>query len=414
MAVRLLSLGVSDLCIGKPALRSLSVSSSTVTDALSALKRLNESYISVWSCDHSARKRKAVAADFDDDHQDSAACRCIGKVCMVDIISFLSKEDNLLNLESALHAPVSVLLPKASGIVRHLELSASLLEAVDLLLGGVQNLVIPLPAGTKLQPKPSLKSTSTFHTDGEYCWLTQEDLIRYFLNCIGLLSPTPNQPISSLDIINDAGILAIQYDDPAAFAIPLIAQSHIKQTSVAIVNEEGRLVGDISPFSLNSSDETVAAAMATLSAGDLMAYIDCGRPPKDLVRLVKLRLEEKNMVGFLELMEDDLEVSSGSCSNSSSSDEESSTGSARSVRSGGYSTRVVHRSEAIVCYPWSSLMAVIMQALARRVSYVWVVEEDCTLVGIVTFTGMLRVIRDCLRSMAKAENPNFCPVQIQA
>lgn len=100
------------------------MSSSTVADALSALKRLNESYISVWSCDHSARKRKAVAADFDDDHQDSAACRCIGKVCMVDIISFLSKEDNLLNLESALQAPVSVLLPKASGIVRHLELSA--------------------------------------------------------------------------------------------------------------------------------------------------------------------------------------------------------------------------------------------------------------------------------------------------
>ena len=116
--------------------------------------------------------------------------------------------------------------------------------------------------------------------------------------------------------------------------------------------------------------------MVTLSAGDLMAYMDCGRPLKDLVRLVKQRLEEKNMVGLLELMEDDLEISSGSCSNSSSSDEESSTGSARSARSGGYSARVVHRSEAIVCYPWSSLMVVIMQALARRVSYVWVVEED--------------------------------------
>ncbi|KAH9748640.1 CBS domain-containing protein [Citrus sinensis] len=412
MAVRLLSVGVSDLCIGKPALRSLSVSSSTVADALSALKRLNESYISVWSCDHSAPKRKATTADIDDHHQDSAACRCIGKVCMVDIISFLCKEENLLNPESALQDPVSVLLPEASGVIRHLEPSASLLEAVDLLLGGVQNLVIPLPAGTKLQPKPSLKST--FHNDSEYCWLTQEDLIRYFLNCIGLLSPTPNQPINSLNIVDDAGIFAIQYDEPAAFAIPLIAQSHINQTSVALVDEEGRLVGDISPFSFNSCDETVAAAMVTLSAGDLMAYMDCGRPPKDLVRLVKQRLEEKSMVGFLELMEDDLEISSGSCPDSSSSDDESSTGSAQSVRSRGYSARVVHRSEAILCHPWSSLMAVIMQALARRVSYVWVVEEDCTLVGIVTFTGMLRVIRDRLRSMAKAENPNFCPVWIQA
>ncbi|KAK9208447.1 hypothetical protein WN944_000802 [Citrus x changshan-huyou] len=297
--------------------------------ALLALKRLNESYISIWSSDHSARKRKAAAANIDD-HEDSAGCPCF--------CSFA----------------------KDSGIVRHLKPSASLLEAVDLLLGGVQNL---------------------------YCWLTQEDLIRYFLNFIGLLNPTPNQPINSHNIIDDAGILAIHYDDPAAFAIPLIAQSHIKQTSVAIVDEEGRLVGDISPFSLNSCDETVAAAIATLSAGDLMAYMDCGRPLKDLVRLVKQRLEEKNMVGLLVLMEDDLEISSGSCSNSSSSDEESSTGSARSARSGGYSARVVHRSEAIVCYPWSSLMVVIMQALA---------------------------LRDRLRSMAKAENPNFCPVQIQA
>ncbi|KAH9800587.1 CBS domain-containing protein CBSX5 [Citrus sinensis] len=342
MAVRLLSLGVSDLCIG--AMRSLSVSSSTVAI-----------YINIWSSDHSARKRKAAAANIDD-HEDSAGCSCIGKVCMVDIITFLCKEENLLNPESALQAPVSVLLPRILGF---------LLEAVDLLLGGVQNLVI-LPAGIKLQPKPSLKST--FHNDSEYCWLTQEDLIRYFLNFIGLLNPTPNQPINSHNIIDDAGILAIHYDDPAAFAIPLIAQSHIKQTSVAIVDEEGRLVGDISPFSLNSCDETVAAAIATLLAGDLMAYMDCGRPLKDLVRLVKQRLEEKNMVGLLELMEDDLEISSGSCSNSSSSDEESSTGSARSARSGGYSARVVHRSEAIVCYPWSSLMAVIMQALARRVS----------------------------------------------
>ncbi|GAY59304.1 hypothetical protein CUMW_193520 [Citrus unshiu] len=328
--------------------------------ALLALKRLNESYINIWSSDHSARKRKAAAANIDD-HEDSAGCSCIGKVCMVNIITFLRE---FIEPGICPSGPCFCSFAKDSGIVRHLKPSASLLEAVDLLLGGVQNLVI-LPAGIKLQPKPSLKST--FH-DSEYCWLTQEDLIRYFLNFIGLLNPTPNQPINSHNIIDDAGILAIHYDDPAAFAIPLIAQSHIKQTSVAIVDEEGRLVGDISPFSLNSCDETVAAAIATLLAGDLMAYMDCGRPLKDLVRLVKQRLDEKNMVGLLELMEDDLEISSGSCSNSSSSDEESSTGSARSARSGGYSARVVHRSEAIVCYPWSSLMAVIMQALARRVS----------------------------------------------
>lgn len=122
MAVRLSSIAVSDLCIGKPALRSLSAGSATVADALSALKRFDESYISVWSCDHSVRKRKAAAGVSDID-QDSS-CRCIGRVCMVDIICFLCKEENLLNPASALQSPVSVLLSKDSGLVRHLEPSA--------------------------------------------------------------------------------------------------------------------------------------------------------------------------------------------------------------------------------------------------------------------------------------------------
>lgn len=287
----------------------------------------------------------------------------------------------------------------------------SLLTAIDVMLEGAQNVVIPRPQRQKFAQRASLKST--FHNDREYCWLTQEDIIRYFLNCVGLVSPTPNHPINSLNIINHADVLAVGYDDPAVSALPLIAQAYVKQTSVAIVDEGGKLVGDISPLSLNSCDETVAAAIKTLSAGDLMAYMDCGRPPKDLVKLVKKRLEEKNMGALLGLLEDDSGISSSS-SNSSSSDEDSSTGSGRSGRSRGHSARAVSTSDAIVCHPWSSLMAVIMQALARRVNYVWVVEEDCTLTGIVNFTGMLRVFRERLRPMAEAENPHLNHTPIHA
>lgn len=160
---------------------------------------------------------------------------------------------------------------------------------------------------------------------------------------------------------------------------------------------EGKLIGEISAFTLNSFDETAAAAIATLSAGDLMAYIDCGGPPEDLVQLVKERLEERNLGSFLELMEEESTLSSSSSFCSSSSDDEFGPG--RSGRLGGYSARLVRRSEAIVCYPWSSLVAVMIQALAHRVSYVWVVEEDGTLSGIVTFTGMLKVFREHVKSM---------------
>lgn len=272
------------------------------------------------------------------------------------------------------------------------------MEAIDLILEGAQNLVIPLEIGTKNSRKKLLQKTVSKSNDSrQYCWLTQEDIIRYLLNSIGFFCPTPINPINSLDIIDSQNILAVHYDDPGSLTLPFIARSLGMQTSVAIVDVEGKLIGEISPFTLNYSfHEDVAAAIATLSAGDLMAYIDCGGPPEDLTQRVKERLQERNLGQALELLmrgEDSLEASF------SSSDDE--TFGRSSGRSGGYySARVVRRSEAIVCYPWSSLVAVMIQALAHRVSYVWVVEEDGTLAGIVTFVGMMNVFRERLRTMA--------------
>ncbi|KAE7995645.1 hypothetical protein FH972_000419 [Carpinus fangiana] len=398
MAVSILAREVSDLCLGKPALRCLSVSA-TVADALSALKRLGESYLSVWSCCHNASSRTKSAAGSDD-------CRCVGKVCMVDIICFLCTPENLGSPAAALQSSVSVLIPKTSaGNVRHLDPHSSLVEAIDLILEGAQNLVIPIPRqsrSTNSRKKLLNKAASfnsTLHNTREYCWLTQEDLIRYLLNSIAVFSPTPINPINTLNVIDAENILAVQYDDPALPALPLISQSLVNQTSVAIVDVDGKLIGEISPFTLNSCDESFAAAIATLSAGDLMAYIDCGGPPEDLVQLVKDRLEERNLGAALELMDEESTITSLSSSSmcSSSSDEE--FGSGKSGRLGGYSARLVRRSEAIVCYPWSSLVAVMIQALAHRVSYVWVVEEDGSLAGIVTYAGMLKVFRERLNSL---------------
>ena len=130
-----------------------------------------------------------------------------------------------------------------------------------------------------------------------------------------------------------------------------------------------------------------------------MSYIDCGGPPEDLIRSVKARLVERNLGAFLDLIEEELSHSSSLSSSSSSSDEE--YGSGRRSGSSIYSTRMVRRSEAIVCYPWSSVVAVMIQALAHRVSYVWVIEEDWSLAGIVTFSGILKVFRQHLRTQAQ-------------
>lgn len=138
--------------------------------------------------------------------------------------------------------------------------------------------------------------------------------------------------------------------------------------------------------------KSVAVAIAKLSTGDFMAYIDSGVPPDDLIQLVKERLEERNLREAVELLEEESVILS-----SSSSDEEFGPG--RSARLARHSSRVMMNTDAIVCFPWSSLVAVMIQALSHRVNYVWVVEDDGTLVGIVTFAGMMKVFRERLKSM---------------
>ncbi|MED6185963.1 hypothetical protein PIB30_062205 [Stylosanthes scabra] len=404
---------VSDLCLGKPPLRSLSATS-TIADALAALKNSEDSFISVWNCDHRRCKKEAS----EESEEEGECCGCVGKVCMVDVICFLCREDNLLSPSQALKAPLSVILSQAPPqIVVHLEPSSSLLEAIDLILQGAQNLVVPIIAPTKrsgisrrkqhqIQIQKSSSTTTTSHNGREFCWLTQEDVIRFLLGSIGLFTPLPALSIDALGIIS-TDVLAIDYYSPASMALPAISKSLADQTSVAIVDSDGTFIGEISPFILGCCDETVAAAIATLSAGDLMAYIDGGGPPEDLVRVVKARLREKNLEKMLQefTILSPLASEASSASSASSSDEESSSGRMR-MRSGGrhsrsssYSARMVRKAEAIVCHPKSSLVAVMIQAIAHRVNYLWVIEDDCSLVGIVTFSSMLKVFREHLETM---------------
>ncbi|XP_031117239.1 CBS domain-containing protein CBSX5-like isoform X2 [Ipomoea triloba] len=416
MAVSFLSRDVSDLCLGKPALRPVKADIS-VAEAVVELKRSGESHVSVWSCcsDHSTKALEG--------HNN---CRCIGKISMVDVIVFLCKEENSRNLSKALQSPVSQILPSRIDIVRHLNPNSSLLEAIDCILGGTQNLVIPIQNNTSnnSRTKPASKPASPSSTDHggvEYCWLTQEDVARFLLNSIGLFSPLPTFTIESLSIIN-YDIMTVGYHDLATSALGFISRANAEQTSVAVIDDDNRLIGEISPSTLAYCEETVAAAIASLSAGDLMAFIDCGSPTDDLLEMVmlakftliknvpssqrlsdlqvKAKLEEKNLVALLRLVEEEysaifssssssplsLSSSASSAASSFSSDEE--LGLSRNSILGRYFAR---KTEAITCYPWSSLAAVMIQALAHRANNIWVVEEDQSVVGTVTYKQMLSV-----------------------
>ncbi|KAM3395164.1 hypothetical protein P3S68_004169 [Capsicum galapagoense] len=129
-----------------------------------------------------------------------------------------------------------------------------------------------------------------------------------------------------------------------------------------VVDDDKRIIGEISSSTLAYCDEAVAAAIMTLSSGDLMAYIDCGGPPENLIA----------------------SSSSSSASGCSSNDE--------SRLSRNVSGRSLARwSDAITCYPGSSLVAVLIQALAHHASSIWVIDEDLDLVGVVKFKVILKV-----------------------
>ncbi|KAK9080621.1 hypothetical protein SSX86_000379 [Deinandra increscens subsp. villosa] len=392
MAARLLAHEVSDLCLGKPPLKSLSTSA-TVRHALAALNSTHETHISLWTCNHQNHHSFF-------DRPIISPCRCVGKISMVDIICYLCRQDSLTSPSAALDSPVSVLLsPDSAAVVRHVEPATSLVEAIDLIINGAQNLVVPISSRTTMNSKRKqnlqngISIAPTTHSGGEeFCWLTQDDVIRFLLSSIALFSPTAAYSVEALGII-DSEILSVNYHSPASAALEAITASLADQTSVAVVDDDGILIGEISPFTLAYCDESVAMAIATLSAGDLMAYIDCGGPPEDIIRLVETRLKERGLTRLLD------EFSPYSSSDDESSQSPVTVKSGRLSRSSSYSARITRMAEAIVCYPGSSLVAVMIQAIAHRVSYVWVIEEDCSVVGIVRFSGMLEVFREHLERM---------------
>ncbi|XP_066338658.1 CBS domain-containing protein CBSX5-like [Miscanthus floridulus] len=378
MAVSFLANEVSDLCIGKPAVRSLPLSAAS-GDLAAALRRVARS---------GAAACVAVTGP---------ARTVVGRVGLADVLCFLCTDPEALARPAAVFSkPVSALLPKdGAGEVRRVDPRSSILEALDAILSGAQVLAVPLRAGGRRKQLGGGGGGAS--GAGDFCWLTQEDLVRYFLNSIGLFYHVAARSVSSLGLVR-TDFLSVRPGEAALSAVPLIRRAVATETAVAVVTEDGHLVGEISPALLAACDETAAAAIATLSAADLMAYVDYfGSPPEHILRAVKAGLKDKGLDAMLALIEDETLSSFSSLSSaSSSSDEEAGRAQLRRPSSGSYGRRSAE--EPVVCSPASSLVAVMVQALAHRVSYVWVLDEDndCRLAGIVTFADVLRVFREQL------------------
>ncbi|XP_024383644.1 CBS domain-containing protein CBSX5 [Physcomitrium patens] len=386
--------------------------------------------------------------------------RCVGKLSMVDITCFLARDESLADPSAALRTPVSAIVSESAFTIVHVDSKSKLFDALAHVLDGVHHLVVSIdqsvsnrlarynsmPRSARVAHHAILKPNEGKFLDSrfslptkiqaegpqEYCWLTPEDILQFLLSCISLFSPLPMMTIQQLGIIN-MDVLSVKSDADVITALPLIQQAARNMTAVAVVEVEEenvvdlKLVGEISPFTMKGCDEKAALALATLSVRDFLAFsCDCECPPNSLVERVESRICEKlehlqvsrteslladtdspplfasspvgsvSSVGPLASM-----YSFDSGEESSSSDEDcighSPTGPFGSSHRSSYSY-YKGRLAPNMCRPWSSLVAVMVQALTHRVGYIWVTDSDNTLIGIVTYLDLIRCILSHLHS----------------
>ncbi|KAH7286455.1 hypothetical protein KP509_32G007900 [Ceratopteris richardii] len=312
-----------------------------------------------------------------------------------------------------------------------------LLEALDLIARGVQNLVIPITRKSihnvkQVKGSTTLKARSLpanlnivvpkDHGGQEYCWLTPEDVLRFLLGSISIFSPLPALSIEALGIIR-SDVQMIEVGQDACSELELIEMACQDSSAVAIVDSTTsspgtvHFVGDISCSALQTCNELASLALISLSAGDFLAFVqDCRKPPQILVDIIRTRVHEKLGLGMrnsshikqitlkpenvtfllhkLEMWEE----------SSSSEDDEYGSASPNGPHDLSHKWHSMHlrnsrkgfsvrcRSGPIFCSPRSSLIAVVLQALAHREQYVWVTREDNSLYGIVTIRDILTVM----------------------
>jgi len=248
---------------------------------------------------------------------------------------------------------------------------------------------------------------------GKLCWLTVEDVVRFLLSSVGVFSATASRSVTELGAVRPAA-LAVAAGDSALSAVPLLRAALASHASVAVVAGTGtgsparRLVGEISPSALRSGGVASVAAIAALSAGQLVSFLDWGgAPPAATVHAVRSRLRRRNLLGMLDLLYGGTtDASSSSSSSSASSSPSSSSDEDEDIVDANGRKLIIaspHRhgssflgrrraEEATVCHRGSSLVAVMVQAMVHRATHVWVVEEQ-ELVSVVGLLDVLRVLR---------------------
>ncbi|KAJ1269301.1 hypothetical protein BS78_07G201100 [Paspalum vaginatum] len=370
----------ADLTAGKPPLRGVPASA-PLSAAAAAIPASQEADVAVWHDDASPLA--------------PAAATVIGLLSSLDVVSFLAAHAG--GAAAALRTPAGDVVAHEPALVREVEPHTRLIEIVEVMKQGARRVLVRkniaeactvvdkkpfapfyqavlkitgtprAAASAKPVGRPSPAAPTAFGCD-RYCCLTREDIVRFLINCLGALAPTPLQSISSLGAVN-RGYAHVEASSPA-FEASWRVPSEPRAVAVVRTNRDGshKVLADVSAHRLWLRDYVAAAdAMATLSSLSFAAGVDghgVGSPDDDAGGAGGRRSGEgKAAAGF----------------------EASLVGQMMMASHGG--------NAALRCRGTSSLAAVMAQMLSYRATHIWVTDgEDDVLVGVVGYMEIFNAV----------------------
>lgn len=395
---------VGDLTVGKPELVEF-LETETVEAAIRAIGESTEGGIPVWK-----RKPQKGMIETSEMRQQ----RFVGILNSLDIVAFLAKDWCLENQEKAMKTPVSEVVIPGNSLLKEVHPATRLIDALEIMKQGVKQLLVPTSVGWKCVSKkfsvlyngrwlktvdssnsnnslaninrPST-STSTSSSRATFCCLSQEDVARFLIGCLGALAPIPLSSISSLEAINPH----FSFIEASSLAIEATRKVPHDPTAVAVVeltsDGQHKIIGEISACRLWKCDYLAAAyALANLSAGQFVMGVEDTLSPR--------AVPDNGVNSALKGDNNSINGTAGSTRPRKFS--------SRSIgffsNAGGHTLGPVRsiyrgRSAPLTCKTTSSLAAVMAQMLSHRATHVWVTEgEDDILIGVVGYREILHAV----------------------
>nr|KYP56798.1 5'-AMP-activated protein kinase subunit gamma-3 [Cajanus cajan] len=291
----------------------------------------------------------------------------IGMVTMLDIVAHIAGDDHLScgdnvteDLDQKLSDPVSSIIGHSfEGLsLWTLNPNTSLLDCMEVLSKGVHRAMVPVD-GQELEENVSA-GVELVESASSYLMLTQMDVLRFLNDRARELQSILSRSVQDLGA-NTEQIYAITDRTKLVHAIKCLKAAMLNAVPIVKASNVGE---DDHKQHINASLGRCRKLIGTFSATDLRGCY-----------LATL----KSWLGISALAFTE-EVASSPLYRESD------------MQNRGY------RRELVTCYGESPLSEVIEKAVTKHVHRVWVVDQEGLLVGVVSLTDIIRVIRHYLLS----------------